>query len=279
MMVTKPIIVTLIGGALAFTAGIITAGSWRKTTIAVQPPKTNVIQQPSATPSPEAAITPEPEKPEVVFGHGRLRIVAEEVHLKSERLRYDLKARYPQIAGSDNQYIKNLNQRIKHFAVDRYQWMLHPSKKDLLDYKKTFPEAFNEGNIDYEIVLATDAILSICFTSYDYGIGAAHTVIMSEVINWDLKAHRELKLADLFKPNSKYLEFIARYCTDELKPYEPIAPKAAMFESWNLTSEGIRFNFDPCTLGGCNEPPQESTITFGSLRPFLKKLNWSKAVK
>jgi len=262
---TRTIFLTLIGGLLAFTAGIVTVQSWPKP-IQPSPVKVDVTEKP---PPPAPEITPDPEPSESVFANGRLRIVAEEVHLKSERLHYDIKARYPQIDGSNAVYIKQLNRRIRQLAVDRYQWMLTPSNEDLRFYKSA-PETFNEGFLDYEIVSATESILSICFTSYDYGIGAAHTVIMSHVINYDLKAHRELKLADLFKSNSKYLKFIARYCTDDLKLSEPITPKAAMFESWNLTEEGIRFNFDPCVLDGCSEPPREVTIPFTALASFLK---------
>ena len=263
---TRTIFLTLIGGLLAFTAGIVSVQSWSKP-IPPVPLKTEFAQQP-APPAP--AVTPEPEPSEVVFGHGRLRIVPEEKHLKSARLYYDIKVRYPQIDGSDALYITNLNRRIRRVAIDRYHWMLNPSKEDLQRYK-TAPESVNEGYLDYEIVLANDSILSLCFGSFDYGIGAAHTVIQSHVINYDLKTHREIKLADLFKPNSKYLEFIARYCTDELKLSEPIEPKAETFASWNLTSDGIRFNFDPCTItGGCSSPPQEVTIPFTALARFLK---------
>jgi len=269
---TRSIFLTLIGGLLAFTAGIVTAGSWHKATsptIAVVPAKAAVTPQPTP---PAPASTPEPSasESEVVFGSGRLKIVADEVRLKSERLYYDIKVRYPQIAGSDKLYIKKLNQRIRRVALDRYQWMLNPSKEDLLFYK-TSPASFNEGYLDYEIVLATDSILSICFTSFDYGIGAAHTVIQSHIINYDLKAHRELELADLFKPNSKYVGFIARYCTVALKLSEPIAPETAIFASWNFTSDGIRFNFDPCILSGCSGPPQEVNIPFTALKAFLKQ--------
>jgi len=119
-------------------------------------------------------------------------------------------------------------------------------------------------------VLATDSILSIYFFVEDYYTGAAHSGIESHVINYDLKSHRELKLADLFKPKSQYLEFIANYCTRELEVYGTIKPKAETFASWNLTESGIEFNFDPCQIAGCSSGPQEVTIPFSALMPFLK---------
>lgn len=64
--------------------------------------------------------------------------------------------------------------------------------------------------------LATDSVLSICFNGYVYGISAAHGSQISFVINHDLASGKELKLAPLFNPGSKYLEFISRYCTNAL---------------------------------------------------------------
>lgn len=271
-MMTKHIIVTLIGSVLAFMAGMVTVGSWHKATgpaIAVQPAKADVTQQPSASSPPASAITPEPTESEVVFAKGRLRIVSEEEHLASDRLQYKINVRYPQIAGSNAPYITKLNRLIKQFVVDHYRWALNPSKAELRRFK-TAPEPYNLVGINYDIALANDSILSIFFFIEDYYIGAAHSAIRSHVINYDLRSHRELKLADLFKPRSKYLEFIARYCTDELKLLEPIAPKAATFASWNLTDTGIRFNFDPCDITGCSDGPHEVDIPFSALRPFLK---------
>ena len=258
----KPIFLTLIGGLLAFIAGIVTVQSWSKP---IKPTPTKIEQLPPPAP----VITPDPEPQEVVFAGGRLRIVSEEKHLKSEPLSYDINVRYPQIAGSDAPHIKNLNQRIRRFVVNYYQWALNPSKADLLRYK-TAPEFANLVDLDYEIVLATDSILSINLHSCDYMIGAAHSVIRSHVINYDLMSHRELKLADLFKPHSKYLNLIADYCTDELRLSEPIEPKAETFASWNLTEKGIRFNFDPCNITGCSDGPHEVTIPFTALALFLK---------
>jgi hypothetical protein len=265
---TKRIMLTLIGGLLAFTAGIVTTASWdtaKSPTIEIQPTKTELKAPPPAT-----EIT-EPPNSEVVFADGRLRILADEVRLTSERLRYAVEVRYPQIAGSDELHIKRLNQRIRRLAVDSYQWTLNPSKADLRRYKQTFPDVFNSVDLDYEIVLANDSILSIYLNSFAYGIGAAHSVQISYVINYDLKSHRELKLVDLFRQKSRYLAFISLYCTNELSFIEPLEPNAETFASWNLTDKGIRFNFDACTINGCAGGAQAVTIPFSALKPILKQ--------
>jgi len=262
---TKRITLTLIGGLLAFIGGIVTGHSWH--TGAVKP----VIKVQPAEPVIPPPLPPKVPESKSVFETGQLKIVPGEVRLRSDRLRYEIDARYPQITSPKEPYIKKLNQRIKRLAVDHYQWMLKPSKEDLRQYKKTFPDVFNSAQVDYEIVLANDSFLSIYLNSFDYGIGAAHSVQMSYVMNYDLKFHRELKLADVFNPHTKYLEFIADYCTREIKLIEPLAPKAKTFPSWNLTRDGIRFNFDACTLTGCADGARQVTIPTSALQPFLKR--------
>ncbi len=263
---TKRITLTLIGGLLAFIGGIVTGNSWHtggaiKPVIKVQPAEAVI----SPSPPPKAPAS------QSVFEVGRLKIVAGEVRLRSDRLRYEIDARYPQITSSKEPYIKKLNQRIKQLAVDHYQWMLKPSKEDLRQYKTTFPDVFNSAQVDYEIVLVNDSFLSIYLNSFDYGIGAAHSVQMSYVINYDLQSHRELKLADIFNPHTKYLEFIAGYCSREMKLIEPLEPNGTAFPSWNLTRDGIRFNFDACTVTGCADGARQVTIPSSVLRPFLKQ--------
>src|ERR1044071_1041231 len=119
---TRAIFLTLIGGLLAFTAGIVTVQSWPKPTTPVAP-KIDITEQPPP-PAPEADITPEPVPSEVVLRDG-LRVVPEEVHLKSERLCYEIDVYFPQILGSDALHINRLNMRIRRFVADHYRWALN----------------------------------------------------------------------------------------------------------------------------------------------------------
>jgi hypothetical protein len=116
---------------------------------------------------------------------------------------------------------------------------------------------FHLVDLDYEIRLATNSLLSIYFVGYSYGIGAAHSVQYSFIVNYDHVLRKQLKLSDLFKPHSKYLSFISNYCIDELSKRsefmfkEALAPVAENFERWNITRDGIRFNFEACKVFSC----------------------------
>jgi hypothetical protein len=265
---------------LAFILGTIASSLWRQPSTPQSPPPAVNVSQPlvnkPATTGMAVAI-PVETPGDLVFAGG-LSVVSNEVQLSNEFLRYKINVRYPQIEGSDTLPIRKLNANIERLVTQKYQWLLHPSREDLRYYKKGLhPEAFNSLDLSYEVILATDSFLSIYFEGFGYGIGAAHSVQYSFVINYDLKSKREVKLADIFKPGSKYLKTISKLCTEELSRGESgdslslkeLAPVAANFESWNMTPAGIRFNFDACKLSGCADGKQQVVIPFATLRPLL----------
>jgi hypothetical protein len=259
---------------LAFILGTFASSLWRLySTPKSTPPPVNparvTINEPATTP-----ITPAPER-DLVFGGG-LKLVSNEVQLKNEVLRYKVNLAYPQIEGTNALPIRKLNQSIERLALKQYDWLHNPSREELHYYKAgPHPEAFNSIDLDYEVVLATDSFLSIYFEGFSYGIGAAHAVQYSFVVNYDLKSNRQVKLSDIFKPGSKYLEAISRYCTEKLSQngdslwIKELAPAAANFESWNMTHDGLRFNFDACKLSGCADGKQTVLVPFSALRPMM----------
>lgn len=262
----KRTVINVTTSLLAFVCGLSVASDWNSNgTVKNGEPK---IIDCSSTLAPAAIVEHDAE---VVFGGGRLRIVTEEIKLKSERLRYDIEVRYPQIVGTEDRHIRRLNQRIKQLASKHYNWQLNGSKKELQLYKDTHAEAFNSVDIDYQVLIATDFLLSIYFIGYEYSIGAAHSTQYSFVINYDLVAGKELRLGHLFKPRSNYLERISRYCNYRLSLDTTQALDFTRDpESWNITPNGLRINFDHCTIFPCAEGSHEVEIPFASLNEILK---------
>lgn len=271
---------------LAFFLGTVASSIWREPSTPANPPPPVTFSQPlitepvanEATTTTGMAVGIPVETPSgLVFGKG-LTMVANEVQLRNEFLRYQVKVRYPQIEGSDALPIRKLNSNIERLVTQQYQWLLNPSREDLRYYKHGLhPEAFNSVDLYYEVILATDSFLSIYFEGFGYGIGAAHSVQYSFVVNYDLKANRELKLADIFKPGAKYLKTISKLCKEELLKGEhggslsldALAPTPANFASWNMTSDGIKFNFDACKLFSCAAGKQQVVIPLAALRPMM----------
>ena len=231
------------------------------------------------SPTPSPVTTPTPVQ-EVTFGKG-LKIVPRTVELKNEGHRYEINVVYPQIEGSKRSGILQLNRRIKGLVTKQYQWPLIPPTKEDLRHYEEWPGVFNSVDLDYDVVLATDELLSIYFEVYSYGIGAAHSVQHSFTVNFDLGSEKPIDLAGLFRPHSKHLQFISDYCLRELsKDHQyalsdlgfkaELSPKVKNYESWNITQEGLRFNFDACKIDGCAAGKAEVKIAFDALKEKLK---------
>lgn len=270
----KGVAVRLISVLLTFLigAGASSLRSW--TNQQAQPNQIRVSQAPSENDVALPSIEPGVEK-EIVFGGGRLRIVSEEVHLKSERLRYEIDVIYPQIIGSDERHIRRLNQHLEELATTAYQGWLHPSKEDL-EYYRNGPhsEVFNSVDLDYEVFLASDTLLSICFNVTSYGIGAGHAVEYILVLNYDLQSKKQLTLSNVFKPNSNYREILATYCLEELTrkvTSESVRSfEGETFEKWVVTPHGIVVTFEECTIFSCSQGEKKVEIPFAILKPLLK---------
>ena len=233
--------------------------------------------------TPSAVITPTPEL-EVSFGKG-LRIVPKRVDLQNESRRYRIDVVYPQIEGSKSRGIFQLNRQIKDLVSKQYQWtLIPPTRADHRHYEK-WPGVFNSVDLDYQVVLATDHLVSLYFEVYSYGIGAAHSVQQSFTMNIDLAVEKQINLARLFRPDAKYLEFISAYCIREMSKdhqsvsdpifKDELAPKLKNYESWNITKEGLRFNFDACKIDGCAAGKEEVLIEFPALK---EKMNPKSSV-
>jgi hypothetical protein len=280
----KRLVINVIGCLANFTFGVsaFVLLNWIKHPVTNEQPQVNVPVRrqtdPLVQPPPSNMVAaPASPNPEVFCGGSRLVIVPDEVQLKSKRLRYKINVRYPQIVGSEELHIRQLNQRLKQIATKQDEWPLNPSKSDLRYYREKWPDVFNTVDIDYEIRLASNTLLSIYFVGYSYGIGAAHSVQYSFAINYDLTLRKELELSEIFTPRSGHLEFISLYCVYQLSKQsdfifeEALTPRAENFESWNLTRDGLRINFDACRVFGCASGEQSVVIPFAALHHLLNR--------
>jgi hypothetical protein len=131
--------------------------------------------------------------------------------------------------------------------------------------------------------LAQDDLVSIQFDVSSYFQGAAHPNSSSEVINFDLKNGKQLKLGDLFKPGARYLQTIANYCVADLKKQskekkldlsddqiaEGAAAKATNYESWTITNKGVGINFDAYQVGPYAAGPQYVLVPYSTLKDLV----------
>jgi hypothetical protein len=274
----KRFFVSLISTILAFTAGLVTASSWNSKSATVAPVIVNAAPPcPPNQPKPTVNVNSYSVTPprEFEFGQNGLRLVPERVQLKSESLSYDIDVSYPQLVGTPvtkETVIRKVNQHLKEGATKLYQWPLKPSAQ--LGYSQAQSGIRNTVAFTYQVGLATDSLLSVNFIGYGYDGMSNNQLQDGFTANYDLTTGKALKLSDLFKPRSGYMEFISRYCIDEIKylrspDNENLRPSSENFEAWQVTSNGIRFNFPACRVASCSEGEVTLDISFDTLKPML----------
>ena len=279
----KRFFVSLIATILAFTAGLVTASSWKsKRHTEVAPVNVSLLDHcPPNQPQPpqvqiHALSYTAPR--DLEFGKNGLQLVPERVKLDSVSLGYDIDVTFPQILGTpytETTNIRKVNQLIKDTATKLYQWPLNRTEQ--LHYVDEGGTR-NTVNFTYEAGVATDSFLAIHFIGYGARHGSGQDQIQdSFAVNYDLTTGKQLKLSELFKPGSKYLEIISQYVIKDVSPRLPLGlnqealePEAENFDKWQITSNGITFEFATCRIAPCSEGDFQIEVPFTELKSMLK---------
>jgi hypothetical protein len=212
---------------------------------------------------------------------GEVDLVAKQIKESNKKLNYEIETQYPQLTGGSNPNFEKFNQAARGFVT-----------KQVADFRKNVtpkegdeppPEGSMGSNlgISYVVELAQDDLISVEFDVEDYYQGAAHPNTFTEVVNYDLKNGKQLKLADLFKPGAKYLAVIANYCIADLKKQAKdksleaseiengAAANAKNYRSWTITRKGLGINFDAYQVGPYAAGPQFVLVPYSVLKDLV----------
>lgn len=215
---------------------------------------------------------------------GDVDVIARSVKENNKKLMYEIDAQYPQFTGGNNPNLEKFNQLARVVVVK----IVSGFKKDLAPEEGDEPRPENSMGSDlgigYTINLAQDDLVSVQFDVGSYYQGAAHPNSYTETLNYDLKNGKQLKLADLFKPGSKYLQTLSTLCVADLKKQwkeknaeviedmlkDGSAPTAKNYESWTITKRGIGINFDPYQVAPYAAGPQFVMVPYSALKELIK---------
>jgi uncharacterized protein DUF3298/peptidoglycan-N-acetylmuramic acid deacetylase PdaC-like protein len=222
-----------------------------------------------------------------------VEIVARQIREKNKKPKYEIEAQYPQLTGSVDPNFQKFNQTVRSLIT-----------KKVADFKKEMePEAAEEPATDapggpadeslgsditigYTVALARDDLISIEFTVSSYSAGAAHPNSYTEVVNFDLKNGKQLKLSDLSLPGSKYVQTLSTYCVQDLKKQAKAQGADAMldddwiqkgagsdlsnYDNWTITKKGLAITFDPYQVGPYAAGPQHVLVPYSALKEIIK---------
>ncbi len=216
----------------------------------------------------------------IEFTNG-LRVLQREIKEEDKKKKYWVEAEYPELTGAANQGADKFNAEVKRLITKETQeFKQNESEIGADDLPAETSNSFID--ISYDVVLATDNLISVMFGVSTYSRGAAHPNYSTSVVNYDLKSGASLKLADLFKPGSDYLEAISRFCMDVLKkqaaaidaPTETIdegaSPNPDNYQSWNISKKGLAVNFDPYQVASYAEGPKNVIVPYSVLKEMIK---------
>lgn len=184
-----------------------------------------------------------------------------------------IKVQIPQLAGSDDARVVAFNQRLTELVTTEVDvW-----RKSFLE--NTFPTVTNGSFLEVSPALISQRgdLWSFKFDFHFYSDGAAHPGTYSITLNYDLDQGKELALANLFLPNSNYLEAIADYCKSELskQPFYDGAfttgadPIAENYRNWNITPDGLMITFDEYQVAPYAAGPQVVQVPLDAIRPVV----------
>ena len=227
----------------------------------------------------------------IEFSNGA-EIVAKQIREKNKKLKYEVSAAYPQLIGVTDPNYDRFNQTVRNLIsrkVSDFKKEMTPSAEDELapDENPVIDDSLGSDiTVNYELALAKDDLIAIQFTVSSYSAGAAHPNSYTEVVNFDLKNGKSLKLADLFLPGSKYLETLSNFCIQELKKQAKAqGDYAAMdddwikrgagaeltnYDNWTITKKGLGITFDPYQVAAYAAGPQNVLVPYSAVKEIIK---------
>lgn len=222
----------------------------------------------------------------IEFSSG-VEIVAKRVKENNKKLKYEIDAVYPQLTGSGSPNYEKFNQTIRGLITKKVRAFKTEMAPSPDDPPPTELESLGSDlNVAYTIALAKDDLISVLLDVGSYSAGAAHPNSYSEVVNFDLKNGKLLKLADLFQPGSKYLQSIAAYCIADLKKQgkqgqdslledddwiqRGAGPDAENYSSWTIGKKGLGIIFDPYQVAAYAAGPEHVLVPYSTLKGLIK---------
>ena len=226
----------------------------------------------------------------VEFSNGA-EIIAKQIKEKNKKLKYEIDVVYPQVAGSTDPNYQKFNNTVRALMTKKvadFKKEMTPSPEDeaAAAEGETTPEESNGSDVtvSYDVVLAKDDLIAIEFTVSSYYAGAAHPNSYMEVVNFDLKNGKQLKLADLFNPGTKYLQTISAYCIQELKKQtkgadaaldedwiqKGAAPELTNYDNWTIRKKGLGITFDSYQVGPYAAGPQSVLVPYSVVKDMVK---------
>ena len=216
----------------------------------------------------------------VAFSNG-LSVVPKEIKEENKKQKYSIKVEYPELSGATNTNVDKFNQEVKKLVTKEISAFKQGEEESGSDEPNVESETGSDLQIWFNVVLATNDLVSVLFDVSNYSQGAAHPNGYSLVLNFDLKSGKTLNLSDLFSPKSDYLNAISRVAISDLKKQSGqdadsewiergAGPESENYNSWNISKKGLAITFDPYQVASYAEGPKHVVIPYSVLKDVTR---------
>jgi len=216
---------------------------------------------------------------------GNVRLTPKTIKEANKEKHYTIDAEYPQIEGDT--HFDKFNREARALVMKDVAAFKAGEAERNTELAADLPDETQTSTLDlfYNIRYASDDVISLEFSQGTYSRGAAHPNSATTVLNYDVRNGKKLALADLFNPNSKYLNVISGYCIKQLKEEakknkdemltdETIqtgaSPRADNYRSVSITKKGLWVTFDAYQVGPYAAGPQFVMVPYSALKDIIK---------
>lgn len=193
--------------------------------------------------------------------------------MKEKEGKYAINIRYPQMEGNSSaasqaEFNKTVQKLVQGSKSD--------FQKELKDANPESPVPYSL-DLTYKDELENDKFVSLVFVG-SVNLGGAHPSPYYHTITFDLEGRREMKLGDLFKKGTTYMEKISQICIQDLEKRKVsdsdwikggASPKKENYETFYLNRKGLVVLFPPYQVACYAAGPQEVLIPYEKIKDIL----------
>ena len=186
---------------------------------------------------------------------------------------YTLKAQIPFLQRSEDLRVINFNNEMTLLTQEE----IAKFKDNVVQIQHTPGFAGSSYDQQYKLFSPPGNLISLRFQIMIYIEGTAHPGTHSRTVTYDLEAGADVRLEQLFLPDSDYLQTIANYCIAQLSTrnigFESFSsgaqPIPENYGNWNVTPDGLLITFDEYQVAAYAAGPQEVVVPYAELRPVI----------
>ena len=187
---------------------------------------------------------------------------------------YKITTQTPSLTGSDDARVKNFNAEM----TDLVTKAVADFNKKMADMSVPIANAESSFDVRYKLLSPSGNLFSLKFEMEGYVSAMAHPYHVIETLNYNLEQGSDISIADLFLPNSAYLQTIATYCAAQLKTRDigfqddftkGADPTPDNYHYWNITADGLLITFVEYQVAPYVSGPQTVTVPYSELKSLI----------